>query len=76
MALGRDAQSAGADSGEPENLFGGVSRRRDAGDPHAAFTMSESLESFLPVFKQGILKRGLPQRLFVDQGAPIAQSRS
>lgn len=37
--------------------------------PHAAFTMSENLESFLPVFKQGILKRGLPQRLFVDPGA-------
>ena len=37
--------------------------------PHAAFTFSESIADFLPVFKQALLKRGIPQRLYVDNGA-------
>ena len=36
---------------------------------HAQFAFSESTAAFLPVFKQAILKRGLAQRLYVDNGA-------
>ncbi len=37
--------------------------------PHAACAYSESVESFLPVFRQAILKRGAPLRLYCDNGA-------
>lgn len=37
--------------------------------PFAAFTHSENTEAFLPVFKQAILRRGIPKRLFVDNGS-------
>lgn len=37
--------------------------------PHAAFTLSENTRTFLPVLEQAILRRGLPQRLYVDNGA-------
>ncbi len=37
--------------------------------PHAAFALSENTATFLPVLRQGIEKRGLPQRLYVDNGA-------
>ena len=37
--------------------------------PHAAFTLSENAATFLPVFKQALLKRGLPTRLYVDNGS-------
>jgi transposase InsO family protein len=37
--------------------------------PHAAFAFAESTRAFLPVFKQALLRRGLPARLFVDNGA-------
>jgi putative transposase len=37
--------------------------------PHGAFTLAESTQAFLPVFKQAILRRGLPERLYVDNGA-------
>ena len=37
--------------------------------PHAAFQFSESYEAFLPVFKSALLRRGLPERLFCDNGA-------
>ncbi len=37
--------------------------------PYCAFALSENTHSFLPVFKQAILRRGLPQRLYVDNGA-------
>ena len=37
--------------------------------PHAQFTLSENTRAFLPVFKKALLKKGLPQRLFVDNGA-------
>ena len=37
--------------------------------PHASFAFSENSASFLPVFKQALLKRGIPTRLYVDNGA-------
>jgi len=37
--------------------------------PYAAFAHTESTQAFLPVLKQAILRRGFPQRLYVDNGA-------
>lgn len=37
--------------------------------PHAQFCVSENAGAFMPVFKQAVQRRGLPQRLFVDNGA-------
>ena len=37
--------------------------------PFAAFAFSKNTTTFLPVFKQAIARRGLPARLFVDNGA-------
>jgi len=37
--------------------------------PYAAFTLAENTAAFLPVLKQAILRRGLTQRLYVDNGA-------
>jgi transposase InsO family protein len=37
--------------------------------PYCAFAMSENTQAFLPIFKQALLRRGLPQRLYVDNGA-------
>jgi transposase InsO family protein len=37
--------------------------------PYAAFALAENTAAFLPVFKQAILRRGLPERLYVDNGA-------
>jgi transposase InsO family protein len=37
--------------------------------PYCAFAFSENTQAFLPVFKQALLRRGLPQRLYVDNGA-------
>ena len=37
--------------------------------PFAAFALSENTAAFLPVLKQAIMRRGLPLRLFVDNGA-------
>ncbi len=37
--------------------------------PYAAFAFAESTAAFLPVFKQALIRRGLPQRLYVDNGA-------
>src|SRR3989337_2829143 len=37
--------------------------------PYCAFAFSENTQAFLPVFKQALLRRGLPQRLYVDDGA-------
>ena len=37
--------------------------------PYAAFASSENTTAFLPVLKQAILRRGLPRRLYVDNGA-------
>jgi len=37
--------------------------------PFAAFAFGENTQAFLPVFKQALLRRGCPQRLYVDNGA-------
>jgi transposase InsO family protein len=37
--------------------------------PYAAFALSENTAAFLPVLQQAILRRGLPKRLYVDNGA-------
>jgi len=37
--------------------------------PYCAFALAENTATFLPVLKQAILRRGLPQRLYVDNGA-------
>ena len=37
--------------------------------PYAAFALSENTAAFLPVLKQAILRRGVPKRLYVDNGA-------
>ncbi len=37
--------------------------------PHAEFAFAENTRAFLPVFKQALLRRGIPERLFVDHGA-------
>ncbi len=37
--------------------------------PFAAFCRSENTAAFLPQLKQAIIRRGIPQRLYVDNGA-------
>ena len=37
--------------------------------PSGAFTRSENTATFLPLLKQAILRRGLPARLYVDNGS-------
>jgi transposase InsO family protein len=37
--------------------------------PYAAFTFSEAAKAFGPVLKQGLVRRGLPLRLYVDNGS-------
>jgi len=37
--------------------------------PYAAFALSENTAAFLPVLKQAVMRRGLPKRLFVDNGS-------
>jgi transposase InsO family protein len=37
--------------------------------PHGAFYLSENLDAFLSAFEQALLKRGLPRKLYVDNGA-------
>ena len=37
--------------------------------PYAAFAFSENTAAFLPVLKQALMRRGLPARLYVDNGA-------
>jgi hypothetical protein len=34
--------------------------------PYCAFALSENTQAFLPVFKQALLRRGIPQRLYVE----------
>lgn len=36
--------------------------------PHAQFYVSEALESYLDCLRQALLRRGLPRRLYVDNG--------
>ena len=37
--------------------------------PYCAFALAENTRAFRPVLKQSLLRRGLPQRLYVDNGA-------
>jgi putative transposase len=37
--------------------------------PYASFALSENTAAFLPVFEQAIMRRGIPKRLYVDNGA-------
>lgn len=37
--------------------------------PHAEFMLSENLASWLTVFRQALLSRGMPRKLYVDNGA-------
>jgi putative transposase len=37
--------------------------------PYGAFALSENTQAFLPIFKQALVRRGIPQRLYVDNGA-------
>jgi transposase InsO family protein len=37
--------------------------------PYATFTRSETVTAFLPVFERAILRRGVPKRLYVDNGS-------
>jgi putative transposase len=37
--------------------------------PYAAFTLAENTSAFLPVLKQAVLRRGIPKRLYVDNGS-------
>jgi putative transposase len=37
--------------------------------PYCAFTLAESTQAFLVVFKQALMRRGIPSRLYVDNGA-------
>lgn len=37
--------------------------------PYAAFAFAENTGAFLPVFKQALIRRGIPERLYVDNGA-------
>jgi len=37
--------------------------------PFAAFALSENTSAFLPVLQQAILRRGIPKRLYVDNGS-------
>jgi transposase InsO family protein len=37
--------------------------------PFAAFALSENTEAFCGVFKQALMRRGIPRRLYVDNGS-------
>lgn len=37
--------------------------------PYASFELSENTSAFFAVFKQAIMRRGVPRRLYVDNGA-------
>jgi putative transposase len=37
--------------------------------PYAAFALSENTTSLLPVLKQAVMRRGIPLRLYVDNGS-------
>lgn len=42
--------------------------------PYAAFALAENTAAFLPVLQQAILRRGIPKRLYVDNGAAYRSS--
>lgn len=37
--------------------------------PHAEFALSEGTAAFLPIFERALRKRGVPKRLYVDNGS-------
>lgn len=37
--------------------------------PYAEFALGEKNKDFMPVFKQAVMRRGIPKRLFVDNGS-------
>jgi len=37
--------------------------------PYCAFALNENTTSFLPVLKSAVMRRGIPKRLYVDNGA-------
>ena len=37
--------------------------------PYAAFALGENVAGFMPIFEQAIRRRGIPKRLYVDNGA-------
>jgi putative transposase len=37
--------------------------------PYAAFALSESTSAYLPVLRQAVMRRGIPLRLYVDNGS-------
>jgi putative transposase len=37
--------------------------------PYAAFALAENTTAFLPVLKEAVMRRGVPKRLFVDNGS-------
>jgi transposase InsO family protein len=37
--------------------------------PFAAFACAENIQAFLPVFRNALIRRGIPQRLYVDNGS-------
>lgn len=37
--------------------------------PYAAFALSENTAAYLPILQQAVLRRGVPKRLYVDNGA-------
>jgi hypothetical protein len=43
--------------------------------PHAAFAFSETVSAFLAVFKTALERRGIPERLYVDNGAAYRSHR-
>ena len=43
--------------------------------PWSAFAFSEGVNDFLPVFKQALLRRGIPKRLYCDNGSAYRSRR-
>jgi putative transposase len=43
--------------------------------PHAAFALDETVSSFLAVFRTALERRGIPERLYVDNGAAYRSHR-
>jgi hypothetical protein len=39
------------------------------GVPYCGFALSENTAAFLPIFKSAVMRRGIPKRLYVDNGA-------
>lgn len=37
--------------------------------PYCGFALSENTAAFLPIFKSAVMRRGVPKRLYVDNGA-------